>query len=50
MRKTKTLILGVLFRDYVEGGERICAGVLWDWHLFYALSRIEWMAAIRTES
>ncbi|KAF8552612.1 OPT superfamily oligopeptide transporter [Imleria badia] len=49
-RKTKALILAFSFAITLRVVSEYAPGVLWDWHLFYTLSRIGWTSAIRAES
>ncbi|KAG6375317.1 OPT oligopeptide transporter protein-domain-containing protein [Boletus reticuloceps] len=49
-RKTKALILSFCFAITLRVVSEYAPGILWDWHLFYTLSRIGWTSAINAES
>ncbi|KAF8432214.1 OPT oligopeptide transporter protein-domain-containing protein [Boletus edulis BED1] len=49
-RKTKALILSFCFAIGLRVVSEYAPGILWDWHLFYTLSRIGWTSAINAES
>ncbi|KAG6373945.1 OPT oligopeptide transporter protein-domain-containing protein [Boletus reticuloceps] len=48
--KTKALILSICFAIGLRVVSEYAPGILWDWHLFYTLSRIGWTSAINAES
>ncbi|KAF8841630.1 OPT superfamily oligopeptide transporter [Paxillus ammoniavirescens] len=49
-KKTNALILSFCFAITLRVVSEYAPGVLWDWHIFYTLSRIGWTSAIRAES
>ncbi|KAF9239493.1 OPT oligopeptide transporter protein-domain-containing protein [Melanogaster broomeanus] len=49
-KKTKTLIIAFCFAITLRVVSEYAPGLLWDWHIFYSLSRIGWTSAIRAES
>jgi uncharacterized oligopeptide transporter (OPT) family protein len=49
-KKTKTLIYSFIFAILLRVVSEYAPGLLWDWHVFYALNRIGWSSAIAVES
>ncbi|KIJ08156.1 hypothetical protein PAXINDRAFT_164509 [Paxillus involutus ATCC 200175] len=49
-KKTNALIFSFCFAITLRVVSEYAPGVLWDWHIFYTLSRIGWTSAIRAES
>ncbi|KAH7882089.1 OPT oligopeptide transporter protein-domain-containing protein [Phlebopus sp. FC_14] len=49
-KKTKALILSFCFAITVRVVSEYAPGLLWDWHVFYALNRVGWTGAIKAES
>ncbi|KAG1800107.1 OPT oligopeptide transporter protein-domain-containing protein [Suillus subaureus] len=48
--KTKTLIYAFIFAILLRVVSEYAPGLLWDWHIFYALNRVGWSSAIAAES
>ncbi|EGN94830.1 hypothetical protein SERLA73DRAFT_114279 [Serpula lacrymans var. lacrymans S7.3] len=49
-KKTKALILSFCFAITLRVVSEYAPGLLWDWHIFYALNRVGWDWIIRAES
>ncbi|KAG1838579.1 OPT oligopeptide transporter protein-domain-containing protein [Suillus subalutaceus] len=49
-KKTKTLIYSFIFAISLRVVSEYAPGLLWDWHVFYALNRIGWSSTIAAES
>ncbi|KAG0694195.1 OPT oligopeptide transporter protein-domain-containing protein [Suillus ampliporus] len=49
-KKTKALIYSFLCAIILRVVSEYAPGMLWDWHIFYALNRIGWSSAIAAES
>ncbi|KAG2344576.1 OPT superfamily oligopeptide transporter [Suillus weaverae] len=49
-KKTKALIYAFIFAILLRVVSEYAPGLLWDWHVFYALNRIGWSSAIAAES
>ncbi|KAG1775683.1 OPT oligopeptide transporter protein-domain-containing protein [Suillus placidus] len=49
-KKTKALIYAFIFAILMRVVSEYAPGLLWDWHVFYALNRIGWSSAIAAES
>lgn len=49
-KKTKTLLYAFIFAILLRVVSEYAPGLLWDWHVFYALNRIGWTSAIAAES
>ncbi|KAG1732694.1 OPT oligopeptide transporter protein-domain-containing protein [Suillus paluster] len=49
-KKTKALIWAFVFAIILRVVSEYAPGMLWDWHVFYALNRIGWSSAIAAES
>ncbi|KAG0706280.1 OPT oligopeptide transporter protein-domain-containing protein, partial [Suillus ampliporus] len=49
-KKTKALIYAFIFAIILRVVSEYAPGLLWDWHIFYALNRIGWSSAIAAES
>ncbi|KAG1733721.1 hypothetical protein EDB19DRAFT_1830851 [Suillus lakei] len=49
-KKTKALIYAFTFAILLRVVSEYAPGMLWDWHVFYALNRIGWSSAIAAES
>ncbi|KAG0707878.1 OPT oligopeptide transporter protein-domain-containing protein [Suillus ampliporus] len=49
-KKTKALVYAFIFAIVLRVVSEYAPGMLWDWHIFYALNRIGWRSAIAVES
>lgn len=49
-KKTKALILSFCFAITLRVISEYAPGLLWDWHIFYALNRVGWNYIIAAES
>ncbi|KAJ8592368.1 OPT superfamily oligopeptide transporter [Rhizopogon salebrosus TDB-379] len=49
-KKTKALILSFSFAITLRVVSEYAPGLLWDWHIFYALNRVGWNYIIAAES
>ncbi|KIJ61696.1 hypothetical protein HYDPIDRAFT_31028 [Hydnomerulius pinastri MD-312] len=49
-KKTKALILSFCFAITLRVVSEYAPGLLWDWHIFYALNRVGWTGTIKAES
>ncbi|KAG1791105.1 OPT oligopeptide transporter protein-domain-containing protein [Suillus plorans] len=49
-KKTKALFFSFLFAISLRVVSEYAPGLLWDWHIFYALNRIGWSSVIAAES
>ncbi|KAG1732693.1 OPT oligopeptide transporter protein-domain-containing protein [Suillus paluster] len=49
-KKTKTLLYAFIFAITLRVVSEYAPGLLWDWHVFYALNRVGWSSAIAAES
>ncbi|OJA20547.1 hypothetical protein AZE42_07075 [Rhizopogon vesiculosus] len=49
-KKTKALILSFCFAITLRVVSEYAPGLLWDWHIFYALNRVGWNYIIAAES
>jgi OPT family oligopeptide transporter len=49
-KKTKALLCAFTFAIILRVVSEYAPGLLWDWHVFYALNRIGWSSAINAES
>jgi uncharacterized oligopeptide transporter (OPT) family protein len=49
-KKTKALILSFSFAITLRVISEYAPGLLWDWHIFYALNRVGWNYIIAAES